>query len=98
MNIFFAILWNMANEKTSDEISPEARAYMSKLGSKRTPAKIEAARKNALKGAATRRKDPLTVPCTCEGATTLEAKAHKSTCPRGRMLYQRERRAEKANA
>ena len=69
---------------------------MSKLGSKRTPAKIEAARVNAAKGADARRKDPLTVPCTCTGGDVLESKAHKSTCPRGRMLYQRERRAAKA--
>lgn len=66
---------------------------MSELGKLRTPAKEAAARENLAKGAEARRRDPLTLVCTCGGADSLEASAHKTTCPRGRLLHQRARMA-----
>lgn len=80
----------MAREFTSDEWA-EVRAYMRSIGSKKTEAKASAARENAAKGAAARRRDPLTLVCTCDGGDSLEAAAHRTTCPRGRLLYQRAR-------
>jgi hypothetical protein len=78
------------------EASPEVRAWMSELGKARTPAKL-ASIKNAQKaGAAARRKDPLSLPCLCSGGDSLEPLAHKTTCPRGRLLRQRARNAGKA--
>lgn len=83
----------MDSQKSNEEIPEEVRAYMSRLGSKRTPAKLEAVRVNAARGAQARRKDPLTVPCTCSGGDSLKACDHKTTCQRGNLLYQRERTA-----
>ncbi len=77
------------------EISEAAREYLGQIGSIKTDAKKRASRANALKGAQARRRDPLTLPCLCEGGESLEASAHKTTCPRGRLLYQRERAARK---
>ena len=77
------------------QIPPEVRAYMSAIGRKQTPKKTAQNRANLAKGAAARRRDPLTLVCTCEGGDSLEASAHKTTCPRGRLLWQRERAAQK---
>lgn len=77
------------------EISSDARAYLGQIGSIKTEAKSRASRANALKGAAARRIDPLTLVCLCAGGNSLEAKDHKTTCPRGRLLWQRERAAQK---
>jgi hypothetical protein len=82
----------MADES---EITPEARAYMSALGSRKTETKTASSRANAAKATEARRRDPLTIPCTCTGGDSLEASAHKTTCPRGRLLRQRERNAQK---
>jgi hypothetical protein len=77
------------------EVPDVVRAYMSELGKTQTPAKEKASRENLAKGAEARRRDPLTLVCTCSGGDSLEASAHKTTCPRGRLLYQRKRAAEK---
>jgi hypothetical protein len=78
------------NQSMSKKPIPDAvREYMSELGSKRTPAKLEATRKNAALGAAARRKDPLDLPCTCGQCPDTP----KTTCPRGRLLRQRARQA-----
>ena len=69
------------------------------LGSIRTEKKATAARANLLK-ATTRgkppTKDPLTLPCACGAGTATEiGTGHKTTCPRGRLLYQRAKIAAK---
>lgn len=68
---------------------------MSELGKTRTPAKSEASRITIQKAQAARRRDPLTLVCTCTGGDSLKASDHKTTCPRGRLLWQRERAAQK---
>jgi hypothetical protein len=88
----------MENETKSEEIPAEVRAYMARMGSKKTPAKVEAARANAAKGAAARRLDPATVLCTCGGGDSVELADHKTTCPRGRLLYQRAKTAKRITA
>ncbi|RYG59951.1 hypothetical protein EON80_25155 [bacterium] len=85
------ILLNVGNEK----IPPEVREYMRKIGGAKTPAKMAAAQANMEKAQAARRRDPLTLVCTCGGGNSLEAKDHKTTCPRGRLLWQRARAAAK---
>jgi hypothetical protein len=84
----------------SEQISDAVRDYMSAIGSKKTEAKANSSRENAVKAAAARRRDPLELPCICGGGDVLEVGAHKTTCPRGHLLYQRARtarlRAEKA--
>lgn len=81
---------------TENQISPEVRAYMSALGRKKSRAKVEAQKKNLAKGAAARRRDPLTLVCTCTGGDSLDVRAHKTTCPRGRLLHQRARSEARA--
>jgi len=75
----------------------EASAAGKALGSISTPRKAEAARANAAKRKTFGRppvKDPLTLPCTCGAGTVVEVgDGHKTTCPRGRLLYQRAKRA-----
>ena len=63
------------------------------LGSIRTEKKSAAAREN-LKRITHRpgpnQKNPLDLPCTCGAGTDTEVGTnHKTTCPRGRLLYQR---------
>ncbi len=62
---------------------------MSALGSRRTIAKTDAARRNITKANDARRRDPMTLPCLCGGCPDNP----KWTCPRGRLLKQRERAA-----
>lgn len=76
----------------ANEISPEIRAYMSALGSKKTEAKMKSARENLAKGANARRKDPMTLPCVCGQCPDKPL----TTCPRGRLLRQRARLSELA--
>jgi hypothetical protein len=63
------------------------------LGSIVTPKKIAAVTANLAKVQTPGRppqKDPLTLPCTCgAGSSTVVGDSHKTTCPRGRLLYQR---------
>jgi len=68
------------------------RAYLSAIGSKKTEKKARASRSNAAKGAAARRKDPMSLPCTCGQCPD----APLTTCPRGRLLRQRQRNAGSA--
>jgi len=75
------------NRGMSDEILPEVRAYMSAIGSKKTAAKSASSRRNAEVAAASRRKDPMSLPCICGGCPENP----KTTCPRGRLLRQRAR-------
>jgi hypothetical protein len=79
----------------SANIPKAAREYLGQIGSIKTEAKARASRANALKAHAARRKDPLDLVCICEGGESVEAKDHKTTCPRGRLLWQRERAAAK---
>lgn len=79
------------------EVTSEVREYMAALGRRQTPAKIEAAARNLEKGRRARLKDPLTLPCTCTGGDSLKVTDHRTTCPRGRLLWQRERTAAKRN-
>ena len=63
------------------------------LGSIRTERKAATSREN-LKHVKNRYrptpKDPLELPCTCGAGTQTEVGTnHKTTCPRGRLLYQR---------
>ena len=69
------------------EIPKAVRAYMSELGKTKSEAKAAASRQNAAAGAAARRKDLGTLPCTCGGCPGDP----KTTCPRGRLLRQRAR-------
>jgi hypothetical protein len=70
------------------------------LGSISTPRKAAAARANAAKRKTFGRppeKDPLTLPWTCGAGTDVEVgTGHKTTCPRGRLLYQRAKRTAPA--
>jgi hypothetical protein len=75
---------------------PTLREHLANAGRAKTPAKIEAAKANAAKGAAARRKNALDVPCTCTGGQSLEATAHTHSCPRGRLLKQRERNTRRS--
>ncbi len=77
----------------AEQITKEVREYMSRIASKRTPQRSAASRQNAAKAAEARRKNPLDLPCICEGGESLEPTAHKTTCPRGRLLRQRARSA-----
>ncbi len=95
-------LTNPPETPKSDEISPKAftdvelqniREYMRQLGSKSTPRKAASSRENAKRAAAARLKDPLTLPCICAGGDSLKVKDHVTTCPRGRLLWQRARKA-----
>lgn len=92
----------MARKKVAvhtEEISAEMRsAVMRSLGSIKSEAKTAAGRVNAAKAAQARRIDPLSLPCTCTGGDSLDASAHRTTCPRGRLLWQRRRAAEKKAA
>jgi hypothetical protein len=80
----------------AEELKPvpdEVRSYMAQIGSKRTEAKTKATRENVAKAREARRRNPLDLVCTCTGGESLEASDHKTTCPRGRLLWQRERAA-----
>ena len=81
-------------ENMSEPAPRSIREYMSAIGSKKTTAKVKASRENASKAAAARRRNALDLLCNCGGESALEASAHKTTCPRGRLLYQRERTAK----
>jgi hypothetical protein len=69
------------------------------LGSISTPEKAAAAKRNqALRKTygGPPKKDPLELPCTCGAGTETEVgDNHKTTCPRGRLLYQRAKLAQK---
>ena len=79
----------------SEQIPDAVRGkYMRAIGSKKTEAKMKSARENLAKGPESRRRNPLDLPCICGGGDVLEVSAHKTTCPRGRLLYQRERTAQ----
>lgn len=88
-----------------DADKEKAREAARMLGSIRTPRKIEQAKKN-LERIENRgkppQKDPLTLPCTCgagsEAVATFDGATHKTTCPRGRLLYQRAKLAAKRDA
>jgi hypothetical protein len=90
---FSWILRCMREEKP--ETPPEVLAYLSRIGSIKTEAKTRASRETVKKAQAASRKDPLTLPCTCKGGESLKASDHVTTCPRGRLLWQRERAAAK---
>ena len=72
-------------------VPDEVRAYMSRIGSKRTPAKDASMKRNLAKGAPARRRNVLDLPCICGAGDGLTPGAHPTTCPRGRLLYQRAR-------
>jgi hypothetical protein len=74
-------------------VPDSVRAYMSAIASKRTPAKTKAAQKNIAKATAARRRNVLDLPCICGAGDDLTPGAHPTTCPRGRLLYQRARSA-----
>lgn len=80
-------------EKTP--VPDSVRAYMSAIASKRTPAKTKAAQKNIAKATAARRRNVLDLVCICGAGDDLTPGAHPTTCPRGRLLYQRARNAAK---
>jgi hypothetical protein len=84
-------------EQKKREASKAVREWMSELGRARTPAKLASIKKAQELGAAARRKDPLTLPCTCKGGDSLEPMSHTTTCPRGRLLRQRARNAAQRN-
>ncbi len=86
-------------------VNPEAASEAGRaLGSISTPKKAAAARVNATKRktfAGPPEKDLLTLACTCGAGTDTEVgEGHKTTCPRGRLIYQRAKRAaaRKGNA
>lgn len=70
------------------------------LGRISTQKKAEAARRNLMRRKSyggPPEKDPLTLACTCgQGTATQIGTDHKTTCPRGRLLYQRAKRAAQA--
>ncbi len=66
---------------------------MSKIGAKQTPAKLKASKANLAKGANARKRNVLDLPCICGAGDDLTPGAHPTTCPRGRLLYQRARSA-----
>ena len=72
----------------SDMLSKEQiRAVMASVGSVRTERKAAAGRENGkLGGRPKKRIDEL--ECTCGAASDDD---HKTTCPRGRLIYQRRR-------
>jgi hypothetical protein len=74
-------------DSMSKQIPAEVRNYMSQIGRIKTPAKVAASRRNASVAAQARRKDPASLPCTCGQCPDNP----KTTCPRGRLLRQRER-------
>lgn len=83
---------NLRGAKDEDAASEAARL----LGSIKTERKIETARANLAKakqegrGGRPPMKDPLTLACICGAGTETEiGTGHKTTCPRGRLLYQR---------
>jgi hypothetical protein len=83
------------NLRTPDPAAASEAGRM--LGSISTERKAAAARENAAKRrtfAGPPTKDPLTLPCTCGAGNENEVgTGHKTTCPRGRLLYQRDKRA-----
>ena len=86
----------MSEDKVNN-LAPEVREYMRQLGRKSTPAKQKSSRENAKLAAAARLKDPLTLVCTCSGGESLNVADHVTTCPRGRLLWQRARKAAKVS-
>lgn len=66
---------------------------MSALGRRKSEAKTEASRVSIVKAQEARRKNALDSICICTGGDSLRASDHKTTCPRGRLLWQRERAA-----
>ncbi|RYG65200.1 hypothetical protein EON80_17815 [bacterium] len=89
----FLILRGMSRKKiqvTNEQLS----AVMSNLGSRTSEAKTKTSRANIQKAIEARRKNPLDSICICDGGDSLKASDHKTTCPRGRLLWQRERAAK----
>lgn len=76
-------------------IPKAARDYLSQIGSITTKAKIESSRANALKAHAARKRNVLDLICICGAGDDLTPGAHPTTCPRGRLLYQRAYNAAK---
>jgi hypothetical protein len=76
------------------EMPEAAREWMRAIASKRTPAKAEASRRNIARANEARRRDPETLLCLCGGCPDNP----KWTCPRGRLLKQREQAAKKRAA
>jgi hypothetical protein len=72
-------------------IPKAARDYLSSIGSIKSEAKTTAARANAAKAHAARKRNVLDLPCICGAGDDLTPGAHPTTCPRGRLLYQRAR-------
>lgn len=81
-------MWDM-----SKEIPQAVRDYMSEIGSKKTPAKIEAARQN---GAGTRFKPKPLEEFECKCGKCPDAP--KTYCPRGRAILRRQRATEATSA
>jgi hypothetical protein len=83
----------LAASPADKQASPEARKEAARLmGSARTPAKTEAAKRNApingLKGG--RPQKPLAeIPCRCEAGDALEG--HRWNCPRGQAIKRRQK-------
>ena len=82
-----------AASPANKQASPEARKEAARLmGSARTPAKTEAAKRNSpingLKGG--RPQKPLAeIPCRCEAGEALDG--HRWNCPRGQAIKRRQK-------
>ncbi len=87
-----------ATNEAPVEVPDAVREYMRAIATKRTPQRAAASRANAEKAREARRRDPMTLPCICDGGASLEASAHVWTCPRGRLLKQREKAAQQRAA
>ena len=100
----------MATRKRATGTGPNLRAVDKNtaseagraLGSIKTEKKIATATAN-LRNVKERyrppEKNPLELPCTCGAGTETEiGEGHKTTCPRGRLLWQRARNAAKKQA
>jgi hypothetical protein len=72
---------------TAEEIS----VVMSFVASHTSERKAEAARINGASGGRPK-KDPMTVRCNCGRVDSLDG--HPTTCPRGKLLRERERLAQ----
>ncbi len=78
-----------AEPASVEEPTPEEmRRVMTYIGNIRTPAKVEASRRNGANGG--RPRLPLSeIPCTCGRGDALEG--HPTTCPRGLAIRRREK-------
>jgi hypothetical protein len=81
------------NGVSKKPIPKAAREYLSQIGSITSEKKTASARANAAKAHAARKRNVLDLPCICGAGDDLTPGAHPTTCPRGRLLYQRARSA-----